>query len=554
MTRRLTMRKLSVLLFCSVFAINILSGCGKTGEVPSDPQVSENTSAVSAEKENSAPAETLSFKEESEEDADTAADAVSEKETLRMLRLSLGSASMEQRDEEQDLTLVRVNYPLVFLDESDQKIFPELRSSLLQLNNTLKASARKSYETSLASARMEIADHDGSTGEFQSYTNTRNLSVRRCDSRAVSLLNEEYIYTGGPHEQTYTSGINYNSVTGEPLALTDVSSNFPQLKTVIREALTARYPDTEFYDLPSWFDRASESDFDWVLDYNGITFYFNPYILSPSAEEVLEIMIPFDANPDLFLPAFSAPPVSYSIPLQTGQEFLYDVNGNNICDSLRISETEDSKAFEISLNEKTFQSGSDEYILDISAYLMHTQKDQNFLYVEEIPENAPKRISVYDLSSGSLEEKGTLTASFHNLPVQDGCDSVKTLPGDPDGFLLDVSTDTLFPANACGSFLIGDDGMPVPEKPWYNFTDPQELSVLASIDGAVVDEETGVVLDTATVPAGEKLTTLRTDDDTFIDLQMKNGTIVRFLLDKSDAPAKINGTPVNELFDLPAQE
>ena len=53
-----------------------------------------------------------------------------------------------------------------------------------------------------------------------------------------------------------------------------------------------------------------------------------------------------------------------------------------------------------------------------------------------------------------------------------------------------------------------------------------------------------------TIPAGTKMTMLRTDNDTIVDLSLEDGRIARVVLEKTDGfPHMVNGKDIEEIWD-----
>ncbi len=172
-------------------------------------------------------------------------------------------------------------------------------------------------------ARQERNERLASGSPFYGpFERTRDICVRRADSRAVSLMEFVSSYTGGVHGMYGVGGVNFDAQTGQKLALSDVCPDTEGLIAAIIAQMGFDYPDASFMQSGSTLmqdmvrQMVSDGVIPWTLDARGVSFYFNPYLIASYAEGIFTTTILFSQHPELFAEEYRVGPAPYAMELQ----------------------------------------------------------------------------------------------------------------------------------------------------------------------------------------------------------------------------------------------
>ena len=109
--------------------------------------------------------------------------------------------------------------------------------------------------------------------------------IRRADSNVVSIANELTEYVVQNLGLTAIFGVSFDSQSGKKLSIDDIANDRAKLAEAVKV-------QAEKFDIQLPFDDKSIEDFlssencSWTVDYNGITFYFNPSDKSGKVDSV----------------------------------------------------------------------------------------------------------------------------------------------------------------------------------------------------------------------------------------------------------------------------
>ncbi len=267
----------------------------------------------------------------------------------------------------------------------------------------LNADAARAEMTSDAAQERASRKADGGTfyGPFE---RTRDIFVRRADSRVVSLLELGSSYTGGVHGSYGSGGTNFDARTGKHLALSDVCPDKEGLIAAIIAQMGFDYPDASFMQNGSTLmqdmvrQMVTDGSIPWTLDARGISFYFNPYLIASYAEGIFTTTILFSEHPNLFAEDYGVGPANYAMELQP-----YLVT--------RLSDSPRDHRLMVSggVNELVISFGgvnlSDPVaVKDIHPVVVGLEDGRHYLYVDCLQEEGNVRmIRVYDLNRPELD-------------------------------------------------------------------------------------------------------------------------------------------------------
>ncbi len=157
----------------------------------------------------------------------------------------------------------------------------------------LEAYLNDKYSCDLQSITKRIEESDKrELAANAKYSYENKLDVIQNDNGIMSLLNSEYIYTGGAHGTLTRTAENINVTTGEILTLKSLfidDTYRDVLERKINELIT-KYPEeySELWEKPTVGD---EEEYNFYIEENKLVIYYQPYELSYYARGVVEFPI-----------------------------------------------------------------------------------------------------------------------------------------------------------------------------------------------------------------------------------------------------------------------
>jgi len=442
--------------------------------------------------------------------------------------------------------LSTVGWESLTLDEATAATHPELAAALDEMNRSRTESSEALFGELNTLAR-DIFGEDGGdgycSGSFDYY-------VQRADNTVLSFRSDSDVYWGGAHPDYGTAGINLDPDTGEEIALSDVVLDTYVLTTLLARRLQEKYPEVTFgSDLEIRLLSLKEDEFEWTLGYEGITFYFNPYVILPYAAGKPTATIWFDEAKELFNPDYlPLGSQAYAVKLPLFEEVEFDLNpGDSNRDIIQISglmgEYEAYEQLWLTINGTAYTY--DIYAYSINAYLAMTGTgdDRNcFLYLESIGDSDYPTLTVYNLIGGFPEKICELSGS----DFSGGTYSGKTVFTDPGSFRLDTRMDILGTRFGSREYSVDLDwGMPVPHQDYYDIEN-YGIPLVSMIPLEVFNLNAKTQQN---LPAGTEFYAIRTDGETYMDFRLTDGIECRIGIDTSGYPDLINGIPEDECFE-----
>lgn len=157
--------------------------------------------------------------------------------------------------------------------------------------------------------------------------------MRRADSIAVSLLSDSYSDYGNIRNYRVLSGTTFDTQTGQQLMLSDVVTDVNLIPNAV-EGLLGRSNAAEIVPgaVVDFFRNTPEDGIPWVLDYNGVTFFFPLEILVEGEMGLLPVTVPFAAYPELFVQKYTWAPEFYTVEMPLDVSFFADLDADGLCD------------------------------------------------------------------------------------------------------------------------------------------------------------------------------------------------------------------------------
>lgn len=462
-----------------------------------------------------------------------------------------------------DHVLVSLIYPIIALDEKEKKTYPELDSAFQQLNKQKKESLLKRYDEMVADI-YERLKYNPDAGNTEN-TIDETILVRRADTSVVSLLFKEYYYAGGAHGGLCYWGENYDTKTGKRLELSDVVTDMKLLPDLVQKQLDKFWGEVVFYDdmdLKKFFQNTK--NISWVLDYNGLTIFFNSYDIAPYAAGMQVVTLTYKENPMLVKEKYRLTPFSYGVELSCDNPFFYDFNGDGVLDKLLISGTKQNESLfaeqAICLESLFVEQGiylNDQVLKEkILAYInpvfIHTAGG-NYLYLEYQLDEGRRQLIVYDLNSGSAKKVKKLDdigVHYIAVPSEEVYYPNKAVLTDPDNLVFDTYTDLIGVIIGYASYSVGPDGVPSAKNNLYTFDMPSRfnLTLKQKLKFDIIAPESGEVIGSKVLNAGEMLYYYRNDNKSFADFLLPDGSIGRVRIETNGSVKTINGMALEKVL------
>ncbi len=370
-------------------------------------------------------------------------------EEITVLSLNKEYISHYEWYEDYPTMLVRSEYTDVTLDKSMEEKYPLLANALTETSVMRKRAMEEEKDNFIVTATEEFLNDSEA---FSTYVSTLDVQVRRADSVAVSIV-EDY---NSETDRAFNC-LNYDTESGKLLALSDVVTDIAKLPSIVEKEVTSRIfqgdSDVETA-IPDYFKNTPEEDITWVLEYNGITFYFEPGAVAPTNFGIQTATVTFAEYPDLFKEKYTAVPNSYIVGMPLSVPFFTDLTGDKRADELTVSGNYDHDGryyYTLGISSENSNYEVDWFSYDLNPYYVKTADGDSFLYVfseESEEEDRQMILCVFSLKNGEIKQ-----VSETDMGLLYRGNNVFALPTDPDNLLLSVydgATDSVFSADENG--------------------------------------------------------------------------------------------------------
>lgn len=351
-----------------------------------------------------------------------------------------------------------------------------------------------------------------------------SLTTQRADLNVLSFSHSSYQYAFGAHGYGYTDGASFDVKTGNKLAIADLGDVKEDMKTYIVAELEKEDGSEYFWD--GWRDTIA-SDIDnetlaWYLDGTGVVTMFNAYEIASYADGPKSVTIPYEA-----LPGFKT---EYLIPegairVQNLNEYLdyeMDLNGDGTMDTFSVlTRSVEEYAYEGVLTLNGVETVVKDYMFYANWFLVTTEDNAKLLVCVPSVENDYRSTVIYDITEGTAEfigEQYMGVDSFignyaycsKKIDILGSYSGTKRYKVTRYGFVEDEDV-SYFNDNRIGSGY--------------------ERGPVANIDLDVCFEENGFFVD-GVVPAGTTIYPYSTDEVSFVDFYLEDGTFGRINIER----------------------
>ncbi len=538
-----TLKRIVAFALVGAMAFNVV-GCGKKTDSSDAATEQEVTTEAEATVE------------------DTTEEATTEVAEVKPIKVQIEHRYESEWNDSNEKQLLDSELQYAYIEDD---ACPKLKESVKKDYELLYKEDKKTNSNLLDSAKKDKADRP--------YANSNSITIKRADTKVLSYVNTFYSDMGGAHGYSGNTCFNYNSETGEKIALSDVCKSEDKLIEKIQNTLFKTYKNMaadDFSMLDSYFENVNfdakpdESGFIFSIENAGVTFYFNPYDIAPYAAGNFAVYIPFDE--DLFNAEYFDTPKYYFTGLIGGDNNYVDVDSDGKVDTLSayISPTEygegeasyDKAIINVNGKEARFNM----YCYDSSWYFVHSEKG-DFIYMIASIENDYENIYVFSTENKEYVELVDHEEELLGLgveTVEEGEDTyyhrVK-VPTDCESFELSSRSQVLCTSSVIGEYSVGEDGYPESNGKLLNISSGVKLTLKKDLTLKLVDDDTeGETDEDYTLKAKDKVTLYKTDGKEIVDLKTSDGKVVRAHVDsgsfeKYDRTGQAhNGTDLDKLF------
>jgi len=365
-------------------------------------------------------------------------------------------------DWDDDILLVQSEYSHVTLWREDDEKYPELAEVLNQTANMIKRSMEDEYDNLCANAREELPW----AGEnIETSVSTLDIQIRRADSVVLSLVSDSYSDYGWIEDFRGMHGTNYDTQTGEELAIDDVIDINNDLADAVADELNSHQwaGDLDYRDaVQEYFANTPYDGISWALGYNGVTFYFADGDLEEPGNGRKSATVSFAEYPQLFAEKYMAVPDAYMVELPMDSSYYTDLDGDDDLEELNVTGYFDSDVgmytkFGIYADADGSYRYEDCFADGFIPYYVKTEDGHHYLYLfcEQDEGSGPiprMLLVVFDVSGGRLTRVGEMNVAPGYIP-----DGIYRVPTDPKGFYLD-DFDSM--AQDMMAYAVGTAGMP----------------------------------------------------------------------------------------------
>lgn len=521
------MKKRFALLMAFAMLVSMTRCGGKTAPgTETEPRTSEAAESVSAESTKEVPSTAEPTQVVQGGDTETA-------EKSPYLHVILDSCYTTVSDPETYQQKLYVEYVRMSLTEEDAARYPELAAEFAAYNQQEQERNEK-ISRELETAYEEVYANGNEYDEVL-YSSIKG-SVLRADSGAVSIYHCYEGYWGGPHGDYSYSALNYDTQTGKKLKFSDVVKDTGHFWELADVRMQQSYGDIydeliKVQDYAADLDSEMEDMLCWSLDYEGVTVYFNPYALGSYAMGAQSVKICFDEAPEMFNEAYIVDMEDYVSAIPKGHMISIDANGDGQRESLMIEERypegydqDGYRIWNVQVGTKSLKL--EDWCYSQESYLIRT-KGQYYLYMFERSDNDYVIHQVIDLKTMDRKENSDRSVNLSVLSwdwKESGDGVSETIRSsleftDPTAFQMDTSLEILGTHSGKMWFEVGENGLPKSRQESYDLTGNTILETRREVACKTVTAEGSIIGETV-IPKGTCLYFIRTDGDTWVDMQI----------------------------------
>jgi len=454
--------------------------------------------------------------------------------------------------------------------------YPELEKALSSRNDEIK----KEKEADADARGSEAKEWQKEMNEEAPFYTVSRTFVKRADKGIFSFVVKYEDFLGGAHGMNGIVGYNYYPETGEEIPLSDVIKDNDLLNDVLSDKLKLKYPDIEWFeDLKETFSKygkeGSDYTYNWVLENQGITFFFNPYEIAAYAYGRQTVTIPYDEVPGLFTEKIKGNDGQYVIAFDLydevsvfdgdGSEKILNIDADYDYDSYGSPGDYPVKALTLYYDGKELKDEDSPvaYAYQQDMYLVHTGDGRNYVYIDCYQENDWHSVISYELSADGIKRLKETNGSFYVSSVSD--DEVWWHPAvfNQEKFELQHRADMLSTVSSTCYYRTGKDGNPEPYTNYFTITSETVIKSVRPLRARYMGETEDLSVDAPEVggedehvtelPAKTGFRLWRTDNESYVDCVVEEDgkhNVYRLIQETDkDYNRMIDGVNIEDCFE-----
>ena len=577
--------KKKYLIPACLLAITLIAGCGRSSQPQTPDAGADTTTTEASQSEASTESQDAATQEETSDSNGTDIVAAHESKvpvykviTKYYNEFYDGSYKTDKDGNSlENKRLFESKYQTVMLTDSCKTTYSALYQTLKDKASTELKAAQDYAEATTKSAKEDLENSIGNDYEFFGpYYNNNTVSISRADDSILSICNYGESFMGGAHGSYGLTGETYDVRTGTELKITDVLSlTEEELNPMLKEKILATSEDEDqFWDLDDSLSHykfsPKETDpddyenyeypYDWYLDHDGIHFYFGPYAIAAYAYGATDIVFNYDELKGQFNEKYL--PLDEKGYITALHLPIYPIQYDDDTSDLHLvyepyDDTDDSQSItckSLALKQKAKSAkvaidfDYDYTINPISSYKVVTKEGKEYIYVSVLTYSDYTEFIVFDATGGDVKLLGQ--NYFHMIYIDAGSDfGGELVLTDPENMYFGQVGDKLGTYTFYGRYIVGQDGLPMLADTAYTISwISQDIKSVKDINVTRIDAD-GTEHADETLPSGSHITPVRTNNETYMDCQLDDGSFIRLKFSNKDYPAQIDGESVDDLFE-----
>ena len=555
------MNRLLIIFMTILFALS-MTACGKKSENPHRYKVAEEEQADGndGEEKVAKDAEESGDKDEagSPDDSDVSDDGSEDGEAEGVLADVSVSRHTEFVNDSEYGTLYSNEYDELILSDSTAMAYQGLVTAVADYNDATGGEKNRNGGMSIDELVEQGKVQKKDNPDFSGYNDDGHATVLRLDDEVLSISRSYNSFYGGAHGVYGIEGYTYDVQSGVRLAITDVVADMDALQNAALEVLSRDYStllENESQTEQNLKDSFKEPEkLVWAMGPAEFVLYYNPYALATYAAGMQILNIRYDDHPEIFKEGYGAMTGDYVIQ---GSEARIDLDGDGALEYVTTENEYSDDGYEIlavKINTGIESKKVELYAYSIEQYIIK-KGEHYYMYLVESSDNDYETIYMIDLTGGKVKELGKQDGGVASWDTtvswkyEDGY-FIEPQPQFYNPELLYINNNQKLISSFGGVKLcrVGDDGKIEDVDPTYRCVTELELTSKKDLTLKTVDasgNETGEM----TVPKGTVYRPVTSDNKTYADCEIGDGTIVRVPVDSSDWPHKVDGDDLENVFD-----
>lgn len=445
---------------------------------------------------------------------------------------------------EDDQLVAYSSTPQVALAKEGTAKYPKLAEALQQANRDAMA-VRRGFLAHL------IETGEGGRPEemdFGPLFVKSEINLVRTDEVILSYYEDYSDYTGGAHGYYSYLGVNYRTADGKRLELGDVVTDLEKFKSALAAATMVEYADRIMFDVTEQLDRCfteTDANLSWVVGYDGLTVYYNPYEIASFADGILDVTIPFVGNEGLFAPEYQKKATTYVMQC-SNNPIMIDWNGDGNREAAYVSAAMDEEEYyqDITIRCNGQELTSYNYSIGFDVYLVHAEDGKEYIYAVCEGFDISYDIVIFGMENGKIANMDMVYCSGFAAEESDDGDGYYGCLAftDPTCVYINNIVEIIGTRFSTCKYYVNPYGILVREKDTYDLNGDYENVVIKDFEA--IEVKTGNVVG---ISAGSLCRGVSTDGETYIIMEIA-GEEYRIEVDTSEWPCTINGVDESEIF------